>query len=39
VTAERVGRSCREVGFLVLVGAGIPDELMDAAMEATLTSI
>jgi hypothetical protein len=33
-TAERVGRACREVGFLVLVGTGIPDGLMDAAMEA-----
>ena len=34
VTAEQVGRACREVGFLVLVGTGIPDGLMDGAMSA-----
>jgi|EP01043_Picozoa_sp_COSAG02_P044870 isopenicillin N synthase-like dioxygenase len=33
-TAAEVGAACRSVGFMVLYNTGIPDGLMDAAMEA-----
>ncbi len=34
---DEVGRACREIGFLTVVGHGVPDEIVQSTAEAART--